>query len=123
VTPTCPGRAPARVKGTTRAVSGPRGPVAPVFKLCFAVQSRSQASLTRAPPAQPHAAGRRRSPVLLSLWLSAVCPPACIHVAALDLVRTRLAIGVVPPTSFDAARVGGEVAAMTAGALIAGMTP
>jgi hypothetical protein len=29
----------------------------------------------------------------------------------------------VPPTSFDAARVGGEVSAMTAGALIAGMPP
>ena len=26
-----------------------------------------------------------------------------------DLVRTRLAVRVMPPTSFDAARVGGEV--------------
>jgi hypothetical protein len=41
--------------------------------------------------------------VLLSLWLSAVWSPACIQVAALDLVRTRLAVSL-PPTSFDAAR-------------------
>src|SRR4030095_5010814 len=62
----------------------------------------------------------RDSPGGLSRYLSAVGSPACIHVAALDLVRTRLAVSM-PPTSFDAARAGGEVAAMTAGALSAAM--
>jgi hypothetical protein len=46
--------------------------LAPIFKLCSAVQSRSQASATWAPSASPLAIDRRDAPVLLSQLLSAM---------------------------------------------------
>jgi hypothetical protein len=53
--------------------------------------------------------------------LNATVPLAVIAHDGIQALTMR-SLGV-PPTSFDAARVGGEVAAMTARALIAGMPP
>ena len=53
------------------AVSGPCGPVTPVFKLCFRSSERFAGVFDLGASAQPLAFDRCHSPVLLSLMLSA----------------------------------------------------